>query len=74
MYNKNYKIDCTTYLKIYLLRRQVLDELEILSAFNTILHVPNLSTPDNLLSVLEEVDLFSKHEMASLHAKLQGKR
>ncbi|XP_025987829.1 vesicle-fusing ATPase 1 [Solenopsis invicta] len=54
--------------------RQVLDELGLLSAFNTILHVPNLSTPDNLLNVLEEVDLFTKHEMASLHGKLQGKR
>ncbi|XP_011860256.1 PREDICTED: vesicle-fusing ATPase 1-like [Vollenhovia emeryi] len=55
-------------------RRQVLDDLELLPAFNTILHVPNLSHPDHLLSVLEEVDLFSKHEMSSLHAKLQGKR
>lgn len=54
--------------------RQVLNDLEILSAFNTVLHVPNLSTPDHLLNVLEEVDLFSKHEMAKLHAKLQGKR
>ncbi|XP_024868093.1 vesicle-fusing ATPase 1-like [Temnothorax curvispinosus] len=55
-------------------RRQVLDDLELLSAFNTILHVPNLSTPDHLLNVLEEVDLFSKKEMASLHAKVKGKR
>ncbi|XP_012226427.1 vesicle-fusing ATPase 1-like [Linepithema humile] len=55
-------------------RRQVLDDLEILSAFNTVLHVPNLSTPDHLLSVLDEVDLFTKHELTSLHAKLQGKR
>ncbi|KAL6261044.1 hypothetical protein P5V15_008570 [Pogonomyrmex californicus] len=55
-------------------RKQVLEDLELLSAFNTILHVPNLSTPDHLLNVLEEVDLFTKHEMVSLHAKLQGKR
>lgn len=46
----------------------------MLSAFSKILHVPNLSTPDHLLSVLEEVDLFNKNEIASLHAKLQGKR
>ena len=46
----------------------------MLSAFSTTLHVPNLSTPDHLLSVLEEVDLFSKDELVSLHAKLQGKR
>ncbi|KAG9435527.1 vesicle-fusing ATPase 1 [Apis mellifera carnica] len=55
-------------------RRQVLDDMEMLSAFSKILHVPNLSTPDHLLSVLEEVDLFNKNEIASLHAKLQGKR
>lgn len=61
-------------ISLPLFRRQVLEDLEIVSAFNTILHVPNLSTPDHLLNVLEEVDLFSKHELASLHARLQGKR
>ncbi|XP_058800718.1 vesicle-fusing ATPase 1-like [Phymastichus coffea] len=55
-------------------RRQVLEDMELLTAFSTILHVPNLSTPDHLLSVLEEVELFSKEELSSLHAKLQGKR
>ncbi|XP_078049968.1 vesicle-fusing ATPase 1 [Augochlora pura] len=55
-------------------RRQVLDDMEMLSAFSTLLHVPNLSTADHLLSVLEEVDLFTKQELGSLHAKLQGKR
>lgn len=55
-------------------RRQVLDDLEMLSDFKIILHVPNLSTPNDLLSVLEEVDLFSKEELANLHAKLQGRR
>ncbi|XP_026829429.1 vesicle-fusing ATPase 1-like [Ooceraea biroi] len=53
--------------------RQTLKDLRLLSAFNTILHVPNLSTPDHLLNVLE-VDLFNDHEMSSLHGKLQGKR
>ena len=48
--------------------------MEMLSAFSTTLHVPNLSTPDHLLSVLEEVELFSKDEIVSLHAKLLGKR
>lgn len=46
----------------------------MLSAFSTTLHVPNLSTPDHLLSVLEEMDLFNKKEIVHLHAKLQGKR
>ncbi|XP_043463400.1 vesicle-fusing ATPase 1-like [Leptopilina heterotoma] len=55
-------------------RRQVLNDMEMLSAFRKILHVPNLSTPDHLLAVLEEVDLFSKQEMHSLQKKLHGKR
>ncbi|XP_015115308.1 vesicle-fusing ATPase 1 [Diachasma alloeum] len=55
-------------------RRQVLEDMELLSAFSTILHVPNLSTPDHLLSVLEEVEIFTKEEIASLHGRLQGKR
>ncbi|XP_033209339.1 vesicle-fusing ATPase 1-like [Belonocnema kinseyi] len=55
-------------------RKQVLDDLEMLSDFKIILHVPNLSSPNDLLSVLEEVDLFSKEELANLHAKLQGRR
>lgn len=48
--------------------------MELLSAFTTLLHVPNLSTPDHLLAVLEDADLFSKDELTSLHGRLQGKR
>ncbi|CAK9815743.1 Vesicle-fusing ATPase 1 [Anthophora quadrimaculata] len=55
-------------------RRQVLNDMEMLSAFSTTLHVPNLSNPDHLMSVLEEVDLFSKEELTRLHSKFQGKR
>lgn len=55
-------------------RRGVMEDMEMLSAFSTVLHVPNLSTSDHLLAVLEEADLFSKEELSSLHAKLQGHR
>ncbi|CAK9831689.1 Vesicle-fusing ATPase 1 [Anthophora retusa] len=55
-------------------RRQVLNDMEMLSAFSTTLHVPNLSNADHLMSVLEEVDLFSKEELTRLHSKFQGKR
>ncbi|XP_011501356.1 PREDICTED: vesicle-fusing ATPase 1-like [Ceratosolen solmsi marchali] len=55
-------------------RRQVLEDMELITAFSTVLHVPNLSTSDHLLSVLEEVDLFTKEEMSSLYSKLYGKR
>ncbi|XP_043481586.1 vesicle-fusing ATPase 1-like isoform X1 [Leptopilina heterotoma] len=54
-------------------RKQILQDLEILSDFKTILHVPNLLTPNDLLSVLEEVDLFSKDELVNLHGKLLGR-
>lgn len=55
-------------------RRGVMEDMEMLSAFSTVLHVPNLSTADHLLAVLEEADLFSKEELSSLHGKLQGHR
>ncbi|XP_066599259.1 vesicle-fusing ATPase 1-like [Prorops nasuta] len=55
-------------------RRQVLEEMEMLSAFTSILHVPNLSHPDHLINVVEELDIFKKAELPSLHAKLQGRR
>jgi vesicle-fusing ATPase len=58
----------------YFIFRQVLEDMELITAFSTVLHVPNLSTADHLLSVLEEVDLFTKEEMSSLHSKLYGKR
>ncbi|XP_057340081.1 vesicle-fusing ATPase 1-like [Microplitis mediator] len=54
--------------------RQLFWDLELLPAFDTILHVPNLSKPDHLLAVLEDQDVFTKSELLSLHAKLQGKK
>lgn len=44
----------------------------MLSAFTAILHVPNLSKPDHVLSVLEESDLFSKQDLAKLAKKMSG--
>jgi len=48
--------------------------VELILKFNTVLYVPNLSTIDHMLNVLDEVNLFSKYKMASLRAKLQGKQ
>jgi len=48
--------------------------VELILKFNTVLYVPNLSTIDHVLNVLDEVNLFSKYKMASLRAKLQGKQ
>ncbi|XP_014218875.1 vesicle-fusing ATPase 2-like [Copidosoma floridanum] len=61
-------IICTTS------RRQVLEDLELISSFKPILHVPKLSTPEQLLTVLEEVELFTKQELSTLQGKLHGRR
>lgn len=53
-------------------RRQVLDDMEMLSAFTSILHVPNLSQPEHVLAVLEEFDIFTKQELQNLGKKMHG--
>lgn len=61
------------YFPISMLR-QVLEDMEMLSAFTTILHVPNLSLPEHLLAVLEESDVFSKKDLSSISRKIHGHR
>lgn len=46
--------------------------MEMLSAFTSILHVPNLSKPDHVLAVLEESDLFNKQDIALLAKRMSG--
>nr|WIM01502.1 vesicle-fusing ATPase 1-like [Limnephilus lunatus] len=53
-------------------RRQVLEDMELLSAFTAVLHVPNLSHGDHLLSVLEESDVFSKKDLKAIQRQIQG--
>ncbi|CAL8089603.1 unnamed protein product [Orchesella dallaii] len=55
-------------------RKQVLEEMEMLSAFTAVLHVPNLSKPEHLLSVLEESDVFTKQEVAAIARNIEGRR
>lgn len=55
-------------------RRQVLEDMEMLSAFTAILHVHNLSKPEHLLAVVEESDVFSKKDISNLSRKIQGQR
>ena len=57
-----------------LLYRQVLEEMEMISAFTAVLHVPNLSKPEHILSVLEESDVFTKQEVASIARNMEGRR
>ncbi|KAJ3626351.1 hypothetical protein MTP99_016851 [Tenebrio molitor] len=55
-------------------RRQVLEDMEMLSAFTAILHLPNLSKADHLLAVLKASDVFSAHELKKIGQQVQGKR
>jgi vesicle-fusing ATPase len=55
-------------------RIQVLEDMEMLSAFTAILHLPNLSKADHLLAVLKASDVFSAHELKKIGQQVQGKR
>ncbi|XP_073833104.1 comatose [Musca autumnalis] len=55
-------------------RREVLEEMEMLSAFTSVLHVPNLSLPEQVIAVLEDCDVFSKGELQAIGKKMSGKR
>lgn len=46
----------------------------MLSAFTAVLHVPNLSSPEHVISVLEDTDIFSKGELQAIGKKMAGKR
>lgn len=52
--------------------RQVLEDMEVLSAFTGVLHVPNLSQPEHVLAVLEESDAFSKRDLNKIQQELRG--
>lgn len=52
----------------------VLEEMEMLTAFTSILHVPNLSGPEHVLAVLEHAEIFSKGELQAIGKKMAGKK
>lgn len=54
--------------------RQVLRDMDMMSAFTYTLHVPNLSQTEHVMAVLEETDVFSKPELDQLAKKLRGKK
>lgn len=54
------------------LDRQVLEDMEMLSAFTSVLHIPNLSKPEHVLAVLEEHDIFNKQELFTLSKRMSG--
>ncbi|KAJ3643562.1 hypothetical protein Zmor_026264 [Zophobas morio] len=55
-------------------RRQVLEDMEMLSAFTGVLHLPNLSKADHLLAVLEASEVFSAQELKKISQQIHGKR
>jgi len=55
-------------------RRQVLEDMEMLSGFTAVLHVPNLTKPDHLMAVLEESDIFGKKELSKIESKIKGQK
>ncbi|KAJ9581859.1 hypothetical protein L9F63_003790, partial [Diploptera punctata] len=58
-------------------RRKIIpdgNDMEMLSAFTAVLHVPNISQPDHLMAVLEESDVFTKKDLSSMARKIQGHR
>ncbi|XP_014665665.1 PREDICTED: vesicle-fusing ATPase 2-like [Priapulus caudatus] len=55
-------------------RKDVLGELEMLSAFQTVLQVSNISTSEQLLSVLEYLDAFSSKDLDFISRKTDKKR
>lgn len=46
----------------------------MLTAFTSVIHVPNISHPDHVLAVLEHSDIFSKGELQAIGKKMAGKR
>lgn len=54
-------------------RREVLQEMDLLSAFTAVLHVPNLSQPEHLMAVLEDCgEVFTKSDLKSIQKKIHG--
>ncbi|XP_065212547.1 vesicle-fusing ATPase 1-like isoform X2 [Planococcus citri] len=55
-------------------RRQMLEDMEMLSAFTSVLHVPNLSDVEHVKEVLEQSDVFNKEEVSYIRNKLRNRK
>lgn len=55
-------------------RKDVLQEMEMASVFSTITHVSSITTSEQLMCVLENVEAFSKNELEVIQRKTSGKR
>ncbi|KRT81863.1 AAA protein, partial [Oryctes borbonicus] len=55
-------------------RRQVLEDMEMLSAFTGMLHVPNISNGEHLLAALDYLEIFTADELKQIAKNVQGRR
>ncbi|XP_074511780.1 vesicle-fusing ATPase isoform X2 [Sebastes fasciatus] len=55
-------------------RKDVLQEMEMLDAFSTTIHIPNISTGEQLVDALELLGSFTDKERTSIAHQLKGKR
>ncbi|XP_020798717.1 vesicle-fusing ATPase 2 isoform X2 [Drosophila serrata] len=54
-------------------RRDILEDLGMLSVFTSVIHVPNLFDPDQILSVAEASQRFEKEELLAIEAAIVDK-
>jgi hypothetical protein len=55
-------------------RKDVLQEMEMANVFSAIVHVSNISSSEQLLTVLDNVDAFNEKELEIIRKKTTGKR
>jgi len=55
-------------------RREVLDQMEMISAFTDVLHVPNLQTGEQILEVVKHADVLDQQGLSKLDKQLRGRR
>ncbi|KAI4892911.1 hypothetical protein NFI96_024479, partial [Prochilodus magdalenae] len=55
-------------------RKDVLQEMEMLDAFSTTIHIPNISSGEHLVEALELLGSFTDAERATIAQQVKGKR
>uniref|UniRef100_A0AAY4DR37 Vesicle-fusing ATPase n=1 Tax=Denticeps clupeoides TaxID=299321 RepID=A0AAY4DR37_9TELE len=55
-------------------RKDVLQEMEMLDAFSTTIHIPNISTGEHLVEALELLGSFTDQERVTIAQQVKGKR
>lgn len=53
--------------------REVLEQLQMLSAFNTVIHIPSITKHNYLINVLKDIGCFSAGELEQVTSEFAGK-